>query len=108
MIQLAQARRQAPSQWHHVRLDAPQLAEREHERMKMLFSRTYMAAHRPRGMTLWMTPDDADGGATCIYRRGRCHWPKNSCSATGRVLATRQPGPRFRSPVTATAPKARA
>lgn len=61
MISLAQTRRASAPQWHHVRLEAQELAQREHERMKLRFNRLYMAARRPRGMRLWMTLDDDNG-----------------------------------------------
>lgn len=55
MISIAETRKRV---WHHVRMDAPQLLEREHERMKLMFNWTWMAARRPQGMSLWMAPDD--------------------------------------------------
>lgn len=69
MISFVQSRRHPPPQWHHLRLDAPQLAQREHERIKMLFSRTYMSAHRPRGMTLWMAANDGGGADMYVWPR---------------------------------------
>jgi|SRR5699024_428971 len=47
--------------WHHVRLHAQQLAEHEFEHMAMLFNWDYMAADKPRGMSLWFMPSSDDG-----------------------------------------------
>lgn len=62
MRPLAQTRKHSTRQWHRVRLQAQQLAVREHELMKLRFNRLYMAARRPRGMNLWMSAD-GNGGA---------------------------------------------
>lgn len=64
MVPFTPTRKAPAPRWHHVRLEAQQLAEREHERMKMRFNRIYMAARTPRGMTLWMTPD---GDSADVY-----------------------------------------
>ncbi len=65
MIRFAPSRKRANPEWHHIRLEAPQMAAREHERMKLTFGTLYMTAHMPVGMNLWMAPDD--GGGADIY-----------------------------------------
>lgn len=62
MISFAQVRKASRASWHQVRLDASQLAAREHERMVLRFSRSWMHSGWPRGMRLWMAAD-GDGGA---------------------------------------------
>lgn len=52
----------ASRQWRCIRLETPQLAKREHERMIMLFNCIFMAAGRPRDVSLWMTAMDDNGG----------------------------------------------
>lgn len=63
MFLLRQPSKKPTRQWHSVRLEAPQLVEREHERMTLLFNCVFMAAGRPRGANLWMTSTDSKGGA---------------------------------------------
>ncbi len=65
MIRVAQPRARANQEWHHIRLEAPQMVAREHERMKLLFGTLYMGALMPAGMNLWMAPDY--GGSADIY-----------------------------------------
>lgn len=61
MVSITPTRSHSTPQWHHVRLDARQLARREHEHMKMLFSWFHVAAGEPRDMSLWCVPDDHGG-----------------------------------------------
>lgn len=48
--------------WHHVRLEAPQIHDGEHERMRLRFNWLWMAGCWPQDMSLWMATR-SDGGA---------------------------------------------
>lgn len=69
MISFAQTHKRSNPQWHVVRLQTQQLVAREHERVKMRFNRIYMAARTPRGMSLWMAPDN-DGADLYLSPQG--------------------------------------
>lgn len=58
MMAFAQKHKSPAPQWHRLRLEVEELAEREHVRLKMRFNRIYMESRTPRGMSLWMDPDD--------------------------------------------------
>lgn len=76
MAWFAQALSRSARQWYQIRLLSEQVDTHEHERIKLLFGSLFMAAHRPRGMTLWLTPRD-DGGADLYFSPAAAYYGRD-------------------------------